>query len=166
MTKLTEVENARALFIEGKDWSVMRWLTEKRRVREAADRATAALDACEQLIKTKWSEDLKKAFASLTIPATQDDDPFSAAEQEYLNRNSAPIPAHLLEIAKKVKDADDEAYRVRMKAEESFAQAERRLSLSLTKRGAEEAILSYDLSYKAISEAEAARQSCLGNLGK
>ena len=37
MQKLEAVEIARALMSEGKDWSVLRWLFEKRRVREAAD---------------------------------------------------------------------------------------------------------------------------------
>ena len=61
------------------------------------------------------------------------------------------------ELARRVKQVDDESQRAHATAEDTFAQAERRLSVSLTKRGASEAILAYDLNYKAIDEAEAAR---------
>jgi hypothetical protein len=159
MEKLPAVEEARALFIEGKAWSVVRWLSEKRRAREAADKATAALDAFEQQVKARWSDELKNAYAELTTPA-EEDDPFAAAESEFLKQHAQNIPERIRALARRVKQADDEAYRARMAAEETFQQAERRLSVSLTKRGAEEAIKSYDLQYKAIDEAEAARLAC------
>ena len=57
MRKLTEVEEAKALMTEAVEWSVMKWLREKKRVRKAADKANDALDALEQEIKTRrrWS---------------------------------------------------------------------------------------------------------------
>ena len=45
-----------------------------------------------------------------------------------------------------------------MTAERTFDEAERRLSASLARRGAEEAIAAYDVRYAAIAEAEAAQR--------
>jgi hypothetical protein len=157
MQKLTAVEEARALFTEGSRWSVLKWLSEKRRVRAAADRATSALDACENGIKAQWSDDLKRAYAELApLSADDEDDLFASAEREFAAANARPVAEAIREIARRVKQADDVAHTARMTAEETFALAERRLSIALTKRGAGEAIRSYDLSYKAIEEAEAA----------
>ena len=44
MHKLPEVEEAKALMNEATEWSVMKWLREKKRVRKVADQANAALD--------------------------------------------------------------------------------------------------------------------------
>ncbi len=57
-------------------------------------------------------------------------------------------------IAKKVKEADDEAYRARMDAEETFDQAEKQLSTSLAREGCRKAIHSWELHEKAIRKAE------------
>lgn len=57
--------------------------------------------------------------------------------------------------AKKVKAADDEAYRAHMDAEATFDEAERQLSTSLAREGCRKAILSWDLHEKAIRKAEA-----------
>jgi hypothetical protein len=57
-------------------------------------------------------------------------------------------------IAKKVKEADDEAYRARMDAEEAFDQAEKQLSTSLAREGCRKAIHSWELHEKAIRKAE------------
>ena len=55
MKKLAEVEQARALMTEAIDWSVMNWLSQKKRVRKAADRANEVLNATEAEIRKKWS---------------------------------------------------------------------------------------------------------------
>jgi hypothetical protein len=158
MDKIAAVEQARKLFTEGQEWSVFKWLAEKGRVRNAADQARAALDECENRIKAQWSEALKSAYADLeAASAGEDDDPFAAAEREFATSNAQPIAEEIRELARRVKQADDEAYRAHEQAEETFALAERRLSVALSKRGAVEAILAYDLNYKAIDEAEAAR---------
>ncbi len=47
MRKLPAVEEARAIMTEGTEWGVWRWLLEKKRVREIADKARAALDDFE-----------------------------------------------------------------------------------------------------------------------
>lgn len=57
--------------------------------------------------------------------------------------------------AKKVKAADDEAYRAHMDAEATFDEAERQLSTSLAREGCQKAIQSWDLHEKAIRKAEA-----------
>lgn len=61
MRKLAEVEEARRLMTEGQDWSVWRWLMEKKRMREAADAASAALERAEKKVKAAWPPGLKKA---------------------------------------------------------------------------------------------------------
>jgi hypothetical protein len=61
MHKLPAVEEAKALMTEAQEWSVWHWLLEKRRVRAAADRATAALGEREQKVKARWPEDLSAA---------------------------------------------------------------------------------------------------------
>jgi hypothetical protein len=160
MKKLSEVEEAKALLTEGQDWSIWRWLTEKRKVRAVADRGTAALDELEKQVKAGWSEELKNSYAELAVPEAVDDDPFAAAERQFMQQQARPIPESVKAVARRVKEADDEAYRARMTAEATFDQAERRLSSSLAKRGAQEAIEAYALRYKAIREAKAARAAC------
>ncbi len=58
-------------------------------------------------------------------------------------------------LAQRIRQADDKALTATLKAEATFAQAERRLIVELSRRGAQEAIESYDLRYKAIAEADA-----------
>jgi hypothetical protein len=55
----------RTIMTERTHWSVWRWLLEKERVREIADRATAALDEADKKIKATWSSDLKRAYKEL-----------------------------------------------------------------------------------------------------
>src|SRR6266508_1062000 len=107
MERLPAVEEARAFFTEGKGWSVLHWLAEKRRARQVADRATAALDAFEKEVKAQWSEELKNAYAELVTPAAEDDDPFAAAENEFVRQSAQPIPENIRALAKRVKQADD-----------------------------------------------------------
>jgi len=135
MRRLVPVEEAKALLTESIDWSVWRWMTEKGRVREVADRGTASLDEADEATKASWSADLKKA---------------------YRDENVRNVDPKVKAAAKRVKEADDEAYRARMDAEQTFDEAERRLSASIAREGARKAILAYDLREKAIRKAEAA----------
>jgi hypothetical protein len=157
MDRLPAVEEARALFTIARDWSIVKWLAEKRRVREIADRGTAALDELEKQVKSTWSDDLRNAYADCADPSDSGDDPFAAAEREFATGQSLSIGAGIRTAARRVRDADDVAYAARMAAERTFDQAEWRLSAGLARRGADEAIRAYDLRYKAIAEAEAAR---------
>ena len=157
MQRLAAVEEAKVLFTIAKDWSILKWLTEKKRVRAIADKATAALDERKRQVKLTWSESLRNAYAELTAPTDDSADPFAAAELEFLRHQSGSIPEVVRQTARRVKDADDAAEKARLTAEKTFDDAERRLSASLARRGAEEAIQSYELRYKAIAEAEAAK---------
>ena len=158
MEKLTPVEDAKALMTVAKDWSILKWLAEKKRVRHVADTGTAALDQAEQRVKSTWNEALKNAYAELCAPSATDDDPFAAAEYEFIKQQTGTISEEIKAVVRRVKDADDEAYRARMTAERTFDDAERRLSAGLARKGAEQAIGAYDLRYRAIEEAEAAQR--------
>jgi len=157
MQKIILVEEAKALLNEGKSWGVWRWLTEKRRVREAADRGTAALDDLEEKVKSTWSDDLKKAYSELVAEAALEEGS-AAAKRKYqkARKEAENVDPKVKLAAARVKEADDEAYRARINAEEMFDEAERRLSASMAREASQAAIDAYDLREKAIRKAEAA----------
>ena len=157
MQKIILVEEAKALLQEGTSWGVWRWLTEKRRVREAADRGTAALDDLENKVKSSWSDDLKKAYSELVAEAALEEGGGTAKRRYEKARKEAENvdPKVKLAVAR-VKEADDEAYRARMNAEQMFDEAEKRLSASMAREASQVAIDAYDLREKAIRKAEAA----------
>src|ERR1039457_3957970 len=62
MHKLVPVEEAKTLFNEAKDWSVWRWLIEKKRARTTADAAWEALEACEEKVRAGWNEEWRQAY--------------------------------------------------------------------------------------------------------
>jgi len=131
MRKLTEVEEAKVLMNEAMEWSVMRWLREKKRVRKAADRADDALDQLARETKLLWPEELRAAYEA----ATQAD-------------------AKISHAVKPVKRADEEAARARLDARSTFDEAERQLSTSMAREGCRKAIYSWELHEKAIRMAE------------
>lgn len=153
MQKLTEVENARAIMTEAVDWSVMKWLREKKRVRKAADLANEALDRTNAQIKSTWPESLKAAYRELNSGTD------NGAGGQPAKGATAKIDGQTRAIAKRVKEADDEAYRARMDAEDTFDLAEKRLSASLAREGCHKAINSWDLHEKALRKAEEAMHS-------
>lgn len=157
MQKIILVEEAKALLNEGKSWGVWRWLTEKRRVREASDRGTAALDDLEEKVKSTWSDDLKKAYSELVAEAALEEGN-AAAKRKYekARKEAENVDPKVKLTAARVKEADDEAYRARMNAEQMFDEAERRLSASLAREASQVAIDAYDLREKAIRKAESA----------
>jgi len=150
MEKLLEVETARALMTEAMTWSVMKWLREKKRVRKTADLANAALDQLGEVTRQAWPDRIKTTYKAL---AEQPTGPAGAHRQQ---RPSLPgsNPEAML-IANKLKESDDEAYRARMDAEETFDKAEKQLSTALAREGCRKAIHSWDLHEKAIRKAEA-----------
>ena len=156
MDRLKAVEDAKALLEQGKEWSIVKWLTEKRHVRRVADEGTAALDRAERDVKSTWTEDLRNAYAALTAPSL-DDDPFAAAEWEFAQQQAQNLPPEIVEVARRVKAADDIATQARLTAEKTFDEAERRLSARLARLGAEQAIEAYEIRYKAIETAERVR---------
>jgi hypothetical protein len=150
MQKLIAVEEARRVLNEGKDWSIWRWLLEKRRVRTAADAGTAALDDMEKKVKSGWGPEIKKAYRELLADAHVNGNP----KASHHRGNGGGLDSALRLAVEKVKQADDIAYRARMDAEDLFAEAERRLSGSLAREAAQKALEAYDLREKAIRRAE------------
>ena len=137
MQRIAEVEEAKQLMTEAKAWSVWQWLTEKRRVRAASDKATEALQRAEKKVKAGWPDDLRKFYRQVDAHVAADD----------------PDPVRHAVAA--VKKADDAAYTARMDAEAMFEEAERRLSASMAREGTQKAIDAYCLHEHAIRKAEA-----------
>jgi hypothetical protein len=154
MRKLAAVEEARAVMTEGMEWGMFRWLLEKGRVQEIADRATAALAEADRKVKATWSDELKKAYDELV----DQERPKRAHRQEKDSKSHDPSPEIRL-TAKKVKEAYDEGQRARVDAEETFDEAERRMSTELARVGCRKALDSYDLRERALRMAEASARS-------
>ncbi len=150
MLNLREVEEAKVLMNEAVRWSVMRWLAEKKRVRKAADLANDTLDVFEKKVKTGWSDELKAAYEEL-VPAGK--------SQPKTKEKKVKVDSDVRAAAIRIKQADDEAYKAHMDAEETFDVAEKRLSTAMAREGTQKAILSWELHEKAIMMAQELVQS-------
>jgi hypothetical protein len=155
MQKLIPVEEAKKLMNEAIDWSVWRWLMEKRRVRAAADAAVDALNAADKKVKDAWSDELKKAYRELELEASTNGNSRARRKLEKAREEAEDVPADVKLAVKRVKDADDEAEDARLDAEDTFDEAERRLSAGMAREGARKAIESWELREKSIRKAEA-----------
>ena len=118
MRKLPEVEEAKALMTEAMDWSVFTWLFQKVKVRETADRANAALDKLNRVVRSRWSDEVKAAYKDLTAKAA------SHRSAEATAQNSDP---EIRDFVKKVKEADEAARREKAKCD-SLGLLRRRLA--------------------------------------
>ena len=145
MRKIDDVEQAKALMTEAMEWSVMRWLREKKRVRKAADQANAALDEVNRTVKENWSHELRIAYKELD----------SKNGSGAIRPEQSAVSPDTRDFVRKVKEADNQAHEARMDAERTFDEAERLLSTSLAREGCKKAIRSWDLHEKAIRRAEA-----------
>lgn|SRR5450755_3152225 len=154
MKKLEAVEDARAIMTLGMEWGVFKWLMEKPKVRKIADRATEALNNAEDKVKASWSDELKLAYNYL---ATLEDDD-SAKGKKGGKAKAAPkdIDPDALTVAKAVYEADEETETMRLDAEDTFDEGEKKLSVAMAREGARKALATYDLHEKAIRKAEAA----------
>ena len=139
MQRPNDVAEARALMTEAMDWSVMKWLGEKKRVRKSADACNATLDRVEKELQDGWSADLKAAYANLNG-----------------EKSTRKVPAEVESLAKALKAAHDAAIAKRMEAEATFEKAEKRLSVSMAREGCHIAIAGWDLHEAAIEKAEQA----------
>ena len=149
MRKLPAVEEARAIMREGTEWGVWKWLVEKRRVREIADEARAALDEFEMKVKDIWSDDLKIAYNHLV---SQNGNAREARQKAKPGKGEVPkIDSRVMAV----KEADDNAYNAHEDAEDAFAEAEKRMSTSGAREAARKALEAYDLHEAAIRKAEA-----------
>jgi hypothetical protein len=155
--KLPEVEEAKALMMEAMEWSVFKRLFEKRRVRETADQANAALDKLNQTVKARWSSDVKAVYKELTVKAG------GAASRRQAETVSQAIDPEARLFVMNVKEADDAAHRARMDAEDTFDEAERQLNTDLAREGCQKAIHQWELDEKAIRRAEAVPTSGKGS---
>jgi hypothetical protein len=137
MHKLVPVEDAKTLFNEAKDWSVWRWLMEKKRARTTADAAWEALEACEEKVKAGWDEEWQKAYGHPKSRHHAELDPAVKAALERLHKD------------------DEEARQAHDAAEAQFDEADRRMSTSMACEGAQMAIDAWELREKFIRKAEA-----------
>ncbi len=137
MHKLPPVEEAKTLFNEAKDWSVWRWLIEKKRARTTADAAWEALEACEEKARAGWNEEWRQAYGHPKSRryAALDDEVKAALERLY--------------------EDDEEAKQAHDAAEAHFDEADRRMSSSMACEGAQMAIDAWEMREKVIRKAEA-----------
>jgi hypothetical protein len=156
MKKLEAVETARAIMTEGMEWGMFKWLMEKPKVRRIADLATEALNDAEDKVKATWSDNLKRAYNHL---ATQDGDAGRGKKAGKAKEAPKGIDPDLLSIARGVFEADEETETMRLDAEDTFAEGERKLSVAMAREGARKALATYDLHEKGIRKAEAAARS-------
>jgi hypothetical protein len=147
MRKLVEVEEAKSLMTEAMDWSVFRWLLEKGRVRETADKANAALDALDKRVKARWRAEIKSAYEKSHQHAAHNVKRHEPSADPDEPPVLAPETAAFLE---EVRHADRKAHRARMDAEETFDEAERVLSTRLAVEGCKKAIRSWELKETAV----------------
>jgi len=155
MHKLTPVEEAKALFEEAKDWGVWRWLTEKRRARQTADRAWEALDEYEGKVKASWSDGVQKALRELEAQAAANADGRARRSYEKAREEAKNVDPEIKAAVERLKKADEEAYKARMDAEAQFDEADRKLSSSMAREGAQMAIDAWLLREKFIRKMEA-----------
>lgn len=149
MHKLVEVREAKELMKEAMGWSTFRWLLEKARVRKAADEANAALDHLERAVKSRWSEKIKTVYKSLSAKHA------TAGSQEGQNCEPDKADSELRSLLEEVKQAHDAARHARTDAENTFEEAERKMSVGLAREGCKKAIHSWELYERAIRKAEA-----------
>lgn len=152
MHKLPEVQEAKELMNQAKDWSAFRWLFEKPRVRQTADRANAALDRLNRTVKSRWSDEVKATYKALNKPG-------ATRRPEAPHQQPESDASEINLLLEKVIEADHAAHRARENAEQTFDEAERRMSTDLAKEGCKKAIRSWELHEKAIRKSEAIAES-------
>ena len=155
MQKLAQVEEARALMNEAKDWGLWRWLWEKGRVRATADRAVDALSAAEKKVKTTWTEDQNRAYCELEALASLNGNAKGRRLYEKAKEEAKHVVPEIKRAVELIRQADAAAYEARMDAEDTFDEAERQLNTDIAREGAKKALHSWDLREKAIRKAEA-----------
>lgn len=155
MHKLVEVEEAKAVMNEAKEWSMWGWLTEKRRLRTTADKAWEALGALEEKVRATWSDDLNKAYYELEAEDAVDENPKAKRQLEKAREEAKNVPPEVKAAVKRVKEAFDEAYNAHMDAEETFDVADKRMSTGMAREGALQAIDAWEMTERAIRKAEA-----------
>ncbi|MGB8065578.1 MAG: hypothetical protein WCF26_27080 [Candidatus Sulfotelmatobacter sp.] len=126
---------------EAMKWSVMKWLREKKNVRKTADQANAALDKLNREVKQRWPDSVKSAYEALEAHSS----PPAQGDRNHRKPSSPTGESGTPLLARKLKDANDEAYRARAVAEEAFDEAEKQLSTRLAREGCLKAIRAWDM---------------------
>ncbi|MGA2114166.1 MAG: hypothetical protein ABSH56_05390 [Bryobacteraceae bacterium] len=142
MHKLPPVEDAKTLFHIAKEWSVWRWLAEKKRARATADAAWEALAACEEKVKAAWPEEWRQAYLDLS------------ANGGPKSRHQPDLDPEIKAALERLSEADAEARRAHQAAEDQFDEADRRMSTRMAREGAQMAIDAWELTEKFIRKAE------------
>jgi hypothetical protein len=155
MHKVAAVEEAKTLLEAAKEWGVWKWLTDKKKMRDAADKAWAAFDEVEAKVRGTWSDDLQKAYAELSAHAAVPEGG-AAAKKKYdkTKKDAEGVAAPVKTQARKLRDADQEAYAVRMEAENMFVEAEKRMNTGMARDAAQKAIDAYAAREKVIRKFE------------
>jgi hypothetical protein len=155
MQKLIAVEEAKALMSEAIGWSLWGWLTEKRTLRFTADKAWEALDGAEERVRAGWSEDLRKGWHECEAEASLEANPRARRQYEKAREEAKDVDPQVKLAVKKLRAADADAYALRMLAEETFDEADRRISTSTAREGARQAIGAWESREKFIRKMEA-----------
>jgi len=155
MQKLIPVEEAKALMTEAQGWSVWGWLTEKRRLRTTADKAWEALEEMERNVRDSWSAGAKKAYRELEAEAALAANPRSRRAYEKARDEAKDVDPQIKLAVERAREMLAEAHTARMTAEETFDEAERRMSTTMACEGARQAIDAWKLREKAIRKLEA-----------
>jgi hypothetical protein len=150
MRKLLEVQDAKELMNEAMEWSTFKWLFEKPRVRQTADRANAALDRLDRAVKAQWSDEVKAIYKEFTEKTKA-----AARRPGKIEQQPESADPQISALVERVAEADHAAHRARMDAEDTFDEAERQMSTSLARDGCKKAVRSWELHEKAIRRAEA-----------
>lgn len=149
MEKLPQVETARALMTDAMKWSVLKWLREKKKVRKTADIANEVLDRLSVARRAFWRRDVREAYDRLESETQSAGSKHTCSGRSPTDNNSEAWI-----IARKIKEAEGEAYRARIIAEQTFEDAEKQLSTALAREGCMKAIRAWELLEKAIRKAE------------
>ncbi|MEO8594212.1 MAG: hypothetical protein ABI759_12910 [Candidatus Solibacter sp.] len=137
MQKLTAVEDAKTLFDEARNWSMWRWLVEKKRARATADAAWNALEACEEKVRAGWQEEWRAAY------------------RHPRSRSYAELDPEVRAALDRVREDDLAAVEARDAAEAQFDEADRRMSTGMACVGAQMAIDAWKMREAFIRKAEA-----------
>ena len=105
-------------------------------------------------MKASWSDDLKRAYRELQAEASLGRNPRAKQQYQKAKEEAKNVDPQIKLAVRRVKEADDEAEKARLDAEATFDEAERRMSASMAREGAEKAIDSWELREKAIRKAE------------
>ena len=144
MQKLIPVEDAKSLFSEARDWSMWRWLIEKKRARSTADAAWEALEAYEEKVRAGWNEEWRQAYG------------------HPRSRRHVALDPEVKAALERLYEEDEAARQARDAAEAQFDEADRRMSTSMACEGAQMAIDAWKQRESLIRKAEALTRKSVG----